>query len=94
MLPIFLDNSELYFMVVNQADMGVASYNCDIRGLNNMHRFLSQLEDDVDNVIILANWKGQYQSHTFLCDKFELMVMVRFALGDNFSDELCSGLSY
>lgn len=92
-LPITKGNSQLYFMVVNQDNMEVASYNCDVRGLNNLHRCLSQLEDGIDNVLILANWKGQYQAHTFVCDKDELVERVFIALGDSYTDELCSGLA-
>ena len=93
-LPIYKGNSALYFMCIDQNSMQVASYNCDIRGLNNLHRCISQLEDGIDNVLILANWKGDYQAHTFVCDITILMESVYSALGDDFSDELCCGLAY
>lgn len=92
-LPIVRGNSELYFMIVNQDNLEVVSYNCDVLGLNNIHRCLSQLEDGVDNVLVLANWKGVYQAHTFICDKEILSKKIFAALGDSFSDELCSGLA-
>ncbi|UKA05045.1 hypothetical protein [Photobacterium damselae] len=92
-LPITKNNSQLYFMVVDQDSMNIASYNCDVRGLNNLHRCLSQLEDGIDSVLILANWKGQYQAHSFVCEKDLLLERIVVELGDSYTDELCSGLA-
>ncbi|MCG3884443.1 hypothetical protein I3271_07050 [Photobacterium leiognathi] len=94
-LPVYKGNSQLYFMIIDQDTMQVASYNCDVRGMNNLHHCLSRVnEDDGDNVAVLANWHGQYQSHTFVCDRLILINMLKSALGDSFSDELCVGLAY
>ncbi|KJG10721.1 hypothetical protein UA38_00750 [Photobacterium kishitanii] len=94
-LPVFKGNSELYFMVIDQDSFNIASYDCDVLGMNNLHHFLSRLcEDSGDNVMVLANWKGQYQAHTFVCCRETLQKMLKNALGESFLDELCSGLAY
>ncbi|PSV00732.1 hypothetical protein C9J27_06210 [Photobacterium kishitanii] len=94
-LPIMKNNRLLYFMIVNQENLEIVSYNCDINGLNNLHHCLKRIDEDCgDNVLILCNWHGVEQSHTFVCDKSILMTKVLIALGSDFCDELCSGLSY
>ncbi|WP_210499536.1 hypothetical protein [Vibrio crassostreae] len=92
-LPVCPNNTALYFMVIVQDTLEIASFNCDVRGLNNFHKAVSNIEDH-EGVLILCNWKGQYQSHSFVCDKDEILDMVKSSLGDNFTDELPSGLSY
>lgn len=92
-LPITSNNPELYFMVIDQDNFGLVSYNCDIRGLNNLHRALSLVEEH-ENVMVLCNWHGVYQSHTFLCDTEELLELIKIALGANYTSELEAGLAY
>ena len=92
-LPIAINNTALYFMIIDQDNFGVVSYNCDVRALNNLHKALSIVEGH-ENVIILCNWKGLYQSHTFVCDKDVVLLQIKNALGDSYTDELESNLAY
>lgn len=92
-LPIFPDNHCLYFMVVDQESMNVHSYGCDVRGLNNLHKMLSGVEDH-EEILILCNWKGMYQAHTFKCDRVTLMDMVKNSLGTQYTSELPCGSAF
>ncbi len=92
-LPIRINNNDLYFMIIEQDTMNIQSYGSDVRGLNNLHKMLSGVEEH-EQILILCNWKGAYQAHTFVCEKEGLVEKVRQALGDLYVSELASGLAY
>ncbi len=93
-LPIAQSPDRLYFIVIEQDGLQPSSYNADTRGLNNLHRALHSHEYEGEGLLILCNWKGMHQSHTFVCDYHTLKEMIKDALGDRFCDELPCGLSH